>query len=115
MLCLAFEVEDDTGIAVQKDIHSLERHLSILQLRRAQKQTPITSYFQPCGASEGVAEGVAEVVAEGSNSARGTSTGGPGAGSASTGCVSIGADTGESSGASTGVEDVVLVQRSCSK
>ena len=30
MLSLAFMVEDEVGTAVQQDLHSLERHLSIL-------------------------------------------------------------------------------------
>ena len=35
MLRLVFDIEDDTGIAVRKDLFSLKHHLSILQLRRA--------------------------------------------------------------------------------
>ena len=100
MLSLAFEVEDDTGIAVQKDIYSLECHLSILQLRRAQKQTPITSYFQSCGA----AEGVAQEAAAGSTSTRGAGAGGAGAESLGTGAS---AGAGEGADAGAGVKDMV--------
>ena len=46
MLSLAFGLVDDTAIAVQQDLHNLERHLLALQLRKPQRQTPITSYFQ---------------------------------------------------------------------
>lgn len=52
MLSLVFDVEDETGIVAQQDLFSLKRHLHILQLRRAQKQTPTTSYFQLGGSSE---------------------------------------------------------------
>ena len=52
MLSLVFDVEDETGIVAQQDLSSLERHLYILQLRRAQKQTPITSHFQLGGSSK---------------------------------------------------------------
>lgn len=51
MLSLAFEVVDETAIAVQQDLHNLERHLITLQLRKPQRQTPITSYFQPSSSS----------------------------------------------------------------
>ncbi|KAF8426726.1 hypothetical protein EV426DRAFT_641112 [Tirmania nivea] len=40
-------------IAVQQDLHNLERHLAALQLRKPQQKTPITSYFQPSGGSGG--------------------------------------------------------------
>ncbi|KAF8416277.1 hypothetical protein EV426DRAFT_433555 [Tirmania nivea] len=49
MLSLAFEVVDETAIAVQQDLHNLEHHLATLQLRKPQRQTPITSYFQGSG------------------------------------------------------------------
>lgn len=52
MLRLAFDVEDETGIAAQKALFSLERHLCVLQLRRAQKQSSITSYFKLSGSYE---------------------------------------------------------------
>lgn len=55
MLSLLCEVEDESALAVQKDLSNLERHLSILQLRKTQHQTPITSYFRP---REGTSQGV---------------------------------------------------------
>ena len=47
MLSLICDIEDETAIAIQKDLHSLERHISVLQLRKARHQTSITSFFQP--------------------------------------------------------------------
>ena len=47
MLSLAFEVGDETAIAVQQHLHNLERRLAGLQVRKRQRQTPITSHFQP--------------------------------------------------------------------
>ena len=47
MLSLICDVEDDTAIAVQRDLHNLERHISVLQLRKSHHQTSITSFFQP--------------------------------------------------------------------
>ena len=47
MLSLMCDVEDDIAIAIQRDLHSLERHISVLQLRKAHHQTSITSLFQP--------------------------------------------------------------------
>ena len=47
MLILICDVEDDTAIAVQRDLHNLERHISVLQLRKSHHQTSITSFFQP--------------------------------------------------------------------
>ena len=41
------DIEDQTVIAIQRDLHSLERHISVLQLRKAHYQTSITSFFQP--------------------------------------------------------------------
>ena len=57
MLSLAFDVVDDTAIAVQQDLHNLERHLSALQLRKPQWQTPITSYFQLSSSPRGGGRG----------------------------------------------------------
>jgi len=53
MLSLAFDVVDDTAIAVQQDLHNFERHLLALQLRKPQRQTPITSYFQLSSSTAG--------------------------------------------------------------
>ena len=47
MLHLICDVEDDTAIAVQKDLHNLEPHISILQLRKSHHQTSTTSFFRP--------------------------------------------------------------------
>ena len=47
MLSLMCGVEDDTAITVQRDLHKLERHISVLQLRKAHHQTSITSFLQP--------------------------------------------------------------------
>lgn len=41
------DIEDQTAIAIQRDLHSLERHISVLQLRKAHHQTSIKSFFQP--------------------------------------------------------------------
>ena len=46
--------------SIQHDLHNLERHLSILQLRKPQRQAPIISYFQPSSEVATVAA-VAEV------------------------------------------------------
>ncbi|KAF8422179.1 hypothetical protein EV426DRAFT_606293 [Tirmania nivea] len=48
-LSLAFEVVDETAIAVQEDLHNLERRLATLQLRKPQRQTPITYFFGGSG------------------------------------------------------------------
>ena len=53
MLSLAFDVVTDTAIAVQQDLHNLEGHLLALQLRKPQRQTPITSYFQLSSSTAG--------------------------------------------------------------
>ena len=42
---------DETAIAVQQDLYNLERRLATLQLRKPQRQTAITSYFQPSRSS----------------------------------------------------------------
>ena len=47
MLSLVCDVEDDIAIAVQRNLHNLERHISVLQLRKSHYQTSITSFFQP--------------------------------------------------------------------
>ena len=47
MLRLICDVEDDTAIAVQRDLHNLECHISVLQLRKSHYLTSITSFFQP--------------------------------------------------------------------
>ena len=47
MLSLMCDVEDETAIAVQRDLHNLECHISVLQLRKAHHQSSITSFFQP--------------------------------------------------------------------
>ena len=47
MLSLICDVEDDTAIAVQRDLHNLERHISVLQLRKSHHQTSITSFSRP--------------------------------------------------------------------
>ena len=47
MLSLICDVEDDTAIAVQRDLHNLKRHISVLQLRKSHYETSITSFFQP--------------------------------------------------------------------
>ena len=46
MLSLIY-VDDDTAIAVQRDLNNLECHISVLQLRKSHYQTSITSFFQP--------------------------------------------------------------------
>ena len=43
MISLAFKVVDEVAIAVQQDLHNLERRWTALQLRKPQRQTPITS------------------------------------------------------------------------
>ena len=47
MLSLISDVEDQTAMAIHRDLHSLERHISVLQLRNVHHQTSITSFFQP--------------------------------------------------------------------
>ena len=47
MLSLICDVEDDTAIAVQRDLYNLERHIPVLHLRKSHHQTSITSFFQP--------------------------------------------------------------------
>ena len=47
MLSLICDVEDDTTIAVQRDLHNLECHISVFQLRKSHYLTSITSFFQP--------------------------------------------------------------------
>ena len=49
MLSLICDVEDDTAIAVQRDLHNLKCHISVLQLRKSHYLTSITSFFQPLG------------------------------------------------------------------
>ena len=46
MISLVSDVEDQTAIAIQRDLYNLERHISVLQLRKAHRQTSITSFFQ---------------------------------------------------------------------
>jgi len=58
MLSLAFEAVDETAVAVQQDLHNLERHLATRQLRRPQRQAPITSYFQPSSSSSAAERGI---------------------------------------------------------
>ena len=45
MLSLMCDV--NIAIAVQRGRHNLERHISVLQLRKAHHKTSITSFFQP--------------------------------------------------------------------
>ena len=59
MLSLICDVEDETAIAIQRDLHSLERHISVLQLRKARHQTSITSFFQP---SQDSGDGGSEII-----------------------------------------------------
>ena len=47
MLSLISDIEDQTAVAVQRDLHSLEHHITVLQLRKSHHQTSITSFFQP--------------------------------------------------------------------
>ena len=46
MLSLICDVDDNTAIAVQRDLHKLEHHISVLQLRKSHYKTSITSFFQ---------------------------------------------------------------------
>jgi len=62
MLSLGFEAEDETAIKVPYDLQNIECHLSVLQLRKAQRQTPITSYFRTSMGVAGVAEATETLV-----------------------------------------------------
>ena len=46
MLSLICGVEDNTAIAVQRDLYNLEHHISVLHLRKSHYQISITSFFQ---------------------------------------------------------------------
>ena len=68
MLSLICDVEDDTAIAVQRGLHNLERHISVLQFRKSHHQTSITSFFQPSAnldSEEGPGEGGEETLGPG--------------------------------------------------
>ena len=45
MLSLIRDVEDDTAIAVQRDLHNLECHISVLQLRESKIALPNINHF----------------------------------------------------------------------
>ena len=70
MLSLICDVEDDAAIAVQRDLYNLERHISVLQLRKSHHQTSITSFFPP-SANLNSEEGSGEETLGGGGSFRG--------------------------------------------
>ena len=41
------DIEDETAVAVQRDLNSLERHITIIQLRKTHYQTSIKSFPTP--------------------------------------------------------------------
>ena len=39
------DIEDETAVAVQRDLNSLERHITAIQLRKTNRQTSIKIFF----------------------------------------------------------------------